>query len=591
MNIHLGQDRQTGKQLFVPLRALDRHMHLVGVTGSGKTTALITLLTTIFCNPVRESCVVIIDRLGGFSEDLLRWFASEFCPDWVRQKLLYIEAAREDLVVPMNPLLYGSPGEGYYRTAHAMELMLRGWADQDLSSMPRLARWLFNSFWGAAQLGLTIGDCIHLLRPRSPFHKPLVGILPQSLRWEWEQIHESHGDHAERILESSQNRLTPIFESPGLRAMFSSSRNYLDVHRWMREKRLVLLNLAPMGRLPEAMADTIAGLVVNEVFSVARSLAPRDRQDTLLVLDEFQRFISKDLELALAESRQLKTRLILSHQSLSQLKRNDVDLTSLIFQAQTRLMLKSTWRDATLLAEELAALTFDPYAVKDEIWHRAQRVSGHRVIELASSGNADSFAKQWSSNHAENWAAQQSETRHPNVPIPSRGAGSSHGRSAGESSGGSESSTASYGKRESLLPEYEEYVQLASRNFWSWQEIAQVWGKLVREQDPGEGILQVDGQKGVQLVRVKETKPGHLAYDWDRACEQIPEIAEDYARLRADNFAQDYFVSPAVIVKEAEDRLERVLRPVIALRSPTHSVQALPSPGAGDVNPFRSNKR
>ena len=72
--------------------------------------------------------------------------------------------------------------------------------------------------------------------------------------------------------------------------MFSSSHNYLDVLRWMRERRIVVINLAPLGVLPETIADTIGGLVVNEVFSVARSLPPGQRVETLVCLDEFQRF-------------------------------------------------------------------------------------------------------------------------------------------------------------------------------------------------------------------------------------------------------------------------------------------------------------
>lgn len=586
MKIHLGKDCGSGKPCFLPLKALDRHMHLVGLTGSGKTTALITLLEPVF---YEDWCVVIIDRLGGFSDDLLHWFSSDWCPEEVRRRLLYIEGAREDLVVPMNPLLYDTPGRGYYRTAHAMELMLRGWAAQDLSSMPRLARWLFNSFWAAAQLKLTIGDCIHFLRPRSPFHPALVQLLPESLRWEWEQLHDAHGDHSERILESSQNRLTPVFESPFLRATFSSSRNYLDVHEWMRDKRIVILNLAPMGSLPETMADTIAGLVVNEVFSVARSLRVQERQDTLLVLDEFQRFISRDLELALAESRQLKTRLILSHQSLSQLKRYDVDLTSLIFQAQTRLIMKSAGPDADLLAEELAAVTYDPQAIKHEIWHRQQQVSGHRIIELASSSRADAFAEQWGHDHGDSWGMNQQTTRHPNVPLPIEARGSSHAHSERAMHGHGRTSTSSSGTRQALMPEYERFLQLASRTYWTFDEQKRIWGKAIREQDPGEGVLQIDGEKGVRLVQVKETKPGHLAYQWEEMCQEFPEIQDEHERMLLENQGQECFRPPAEIEQETQKRLQRVLHPMIELR--TEPTQAAPSAPAGDDNPFESNRR
>jgi len=67
------------------------------------------------------------------------------------------------------------------------------------------------------------------------------------------------------------------------------------------------------------------------VLTTARSLPLGVRFPTFLILDEFQRFVGPDLEPAIPEVRQLGIKLVLSHQSLSQLKRGDIDLTNLIF--------------------------------------------------------------------------------------------------------------------------------------------------------------------------------------------------------------------------------------------------------------------
>src|ERR1041385_805674 len=98
MNIPLGHDRKSGNPIHFPQDKLNRHFHLIGASGSGKTTALVTFLVGLFMQPVRKPCVVIVDRLGGFSADLLHWFASGFCPDWVRKRLLYIQPSMEDVV-------------------------------------------------------------------------------------------------------------------------------------------------------------------------------------------------------------------------------------------------------------------------------------------------------------------------------------------------------------------------------------------------------------------------------------------------------------------------------------------------------------
>ena len=567
MNILLGHERGSGAPVSLPLDALRRHLHLIGYSGAGKTTALLTLLTGLLPCPVRRQCVVIIDRLGGFSLDLLRWFSSGFCPGWVRRRLVYIEPAREGVVVPMNPLLYSTPGEGYYRTARAVEIVLRGWASQDISAMPRLARWLFNSFWGAAQLGLTIGDCVHFLRPHSPIHRQLIEALPESLRWEWDQILRAHGSQAETQLESSRNRLTPIFEAPGLRATYSSARNYLDIGRWMDEGRVVLINLAPMGTVPETMADMIGGMVVNEVFSVARSRPPERRVETWLYLDEFQRFIAgDDLEYNLAESRQLLTRLALSHQSFSQLKNDQTDLTSLIFQAQNRLILNVQGEDARILSEEIAGFTYDPRRVKEELWHTTQRISGHRIIELHSRSSSEALARQWNESHGRGRTAHQSTSRREFQIERVHGEGGATSEQESRARGETQTAGTTTGTHETLVPIYEEYEQLASRTYFTFDEQRQEWARALRRLHTGEGVLRVVDDDRLREIRVKRTVPGHLAFPWETVLKRMPQVTEAYERLLEENFAQECFVSPAVIERETVERLERVLRPAIEVR-------------------------
>jgi hypothetical protein len=571
MNVPFGRERGSGRAVTFPTQWLDRHLHLVGFTGGGKTTALLTLLFALFKLWSEPRCFVVIDRLGGFSQDLLRWFASPYCPPWVRARLIYVEGASEAVTLPINPLLYGTPGEGYYRTARAAEIVLRAWASQDLSQMPRLMRWLFNSLWAVAQLGLTVVHASHLLFPGSELHRPLLGCLPEALRDEWRQILEARGSQAEVQLESCRNRMKPFFDSPVLSAMFASPQNRFDVRRWMRERKIVVVNLAPMGRLDVPSADTLGGLIVNEVLSVARSLRPEERDETVLVLDEFQRFVmGSDLEFALAESRQLRVPMVLSHQSFSQLESDSVDLTSLIFQAQNRLILKAAGPDALILAEELAALTFDPMALKDEIRHRTQRVTGHRVVDLQSRSQAETFARNWSEqygrttvNGAWDGAVRRAETD-----------GESRGRNS------------SVGTHQAHLPVYEEVEQVASRTYWNFEERKHVWARKLRELLPGQGVFQGFGAGEPVEVEVARTAPGNLALSWREVLKRVPAAAEAYYRLLEENFAQPFFVPPAVAAAESKARLAAVLRPPLALTGPAAPAgEPIPAAEAGVDNP------
>src|SRR4029079_4021821 len=130
----------------------------------------------------------------------LQWAASDFCTDEVRERLVYIEPSNEAHVLGFNPLLYRSECEGYNKVQRATEIILRAWESTNIEAMPRLARWTFNAFWAAAQLGLTIADCVHFLMPGSPYHKRLLGCLPDRLRYEWSELIDARGSEVVRIL-------------------------------------------------------------------------------------------------------------------------------------------------------------------------------------------------------------------------------------------------------------------------------------------------------------------------------------------------------------------------------------------------------
>ena len=398
---------KTGAEFCIPKKAFATHFHLIGGTGKGKTTAIHTMLHPLLRDHRDAAAFFIIDRMGNLSWELLLWLTSKFCPESVRQRVVYIEPSREDVVIGFNPLLHDTPQHGYYKVQRATDIILRAWESVNIEAMPRLARWTFNAFYAAAILGLTIADCGHLLMPGSPYHEPLLNCLPPLLKAEWQEIMRAHGGEATRILESSRNRLKPWFEAPVLRRMFGSTDSRLDVLRFMREKRIVLLNLAPQNRLSQQLGDAIGALVLNEVLSNARSLPLGVRYPTYLLLDEFQNFVGPDLEAALPEVRQLAIRLILSHQSFSQLERGDYDLTSMIWQAQSRMAFGVQGEDADILGHELASLTYNAKRVKDELHSTRQRIAGHEKVVLAGWGESGGDAKSWDEKYGQGWSSHE----------------------------------------------------------------------------------------------------------------------------------------------------------------------------------------
>jgi len=558
VKILLGHDRATGKKLYVPKKSFATHWHLIGGTGKGKTTAIHAMLHPLLLDPTATDCWFILDRMGNFSNELLLWMSSEFCTPEVRKRLVYIEPAREDVVIGFNPLLYDTQGHGYYKVTRGVEVILRGWTNQNIQEMPRLAMWTYNAFWAAAQLGLTIADCVHFLVPGSPYHKPLLACLPDKLRYEWEEILQSRSGEVLRILESTRNRLRPYFEQIILQRMFGSTINRLDVGRMMREGRIVIVNLASKNRLDPQCADAIGGLILNEVLATARSLEPWERNNTFLLLDEFQRFVGTDIEEALPEVRQLGVHLLLAHQSFSQLERGDHDLTNMIFQAQSRMIFGLQGEDADLVAQELASITFDPKTIKDQLWSKRQREVGREKIIRASWGEADAAAANWSKDVGKNWSVQEKLVqRDYGREVQDRGTGRGDSERKGE--GGSETHTSSRAGAEHLIPILEDFEELSTRSYYSFDEMMRCWARDVRNRKTGECYLRLVDDHTIYDVQVQRSTPGYLAWDPVTLRQEFPEALEKKDCLIEENFRSDFFVSPEVIDRETHERLESVL--------------------------------
>jgi hypothetical protein len=591
-DILLGHDRRTSQPVRIPVKAFQTHFHLIGGTGKGKTTAIHTMLHPLLMEPFDKACYIIVDRMGNLSHELLLWMASRYCTQGVRDRLVYIEPAREGVVLGFNPLLYRTAGEGYYKVQRATEIILRAWESVNIEAMPRLARWTFNAFWAAAQLGLTIADCVHFLMPGSPHHTQLLNCLPDRLKYEWGELIDARSSEVVRILESTRNRLKPYFESDILRCMFGSTQSRLDVLRFMREGRIVLLNLSPQNRLSTQLADAIGALVLNEVLATARSLPLGIRYPTYLLLDEFQNFVGPDIESALPEVRQLGLRLILSHQSLSQLKRGDYDLTSMIFQAQSRMIFGIQGEDADLLGHELASITYDPKRIKEEQYVRRQRLSGHRIMELSSWSESQGEAANWNRTYGQNWGTHENlthnQTRDARGELASRGQsegqGSSRGGSEGQGSGGSSNRSTSHGTRQQLVPVHEDYEELASRTFYAFDEQKHLRASDLRNLPTGSCLLRLVDDPTLYEVSVKRSAPGHLAWDSETLVHRYPKAIEERDRLIEENFRSGLFVSPEAIEAETRQRIEAVLRPAIMIQA--RAAEEVPSPPPPEANPF-----
>lgn len=562
--LYLGEDLDTRESVTIEPDLLSRHVHVVGATGVGKTVALHALLRPILKQAPgrknqRGACVFVIDPLGGLSRDLLMWIASPRCPSHVRKRLVYIEPAG-NMVLPFNPLQSAVGDDRYYHVARTVDLIMRAWQAQDMSQQPRLMQWSYAAMAAIAEMRLPIAVSKYLLHPGTEEHKAILRRLPDALRMRWLEILNAKGAESTRILESTRNRFDPIFEAPQTRRMLGVTNGKFDVERMIRGRKIVILNVAKLGKMPYMLGNTIGSLVLNEILETAFRMATvygRQSVDpTMIVLDEFQRFAaSPDIEDAIPTVRQAGLKLVCAHQSFSQLIQGETDLTNMIFQMQNRLMFANNSEDADIIANELAVLEFDPKRRKLEIHQKKQLCRGQRMVWLESEGVSDTDANSTANQRSVGYNRSSGSSIHVPTGTETRNEGSGQSNGEADSKTQATSHSASRSRSQAFLPIYEDVTELSSVQFSAFDEQRLEWMRAVRLLETGHCFGKfVDDDRVYRMLvdhnPVRETK---------RAKERLVELLQR-------NYEQEFFISSQEADRLTEEaRLELLQLPRIVL--------------------------
>ncbi len=563
--IALGQDIVNDETLYLDPDSFATHYHFIGATGSGKTTAMETILYQLFLDGNERRSIFIVDPLGPFSQRLMRFLADEdYCDDSIRERVVYFEPANEKYTTLMNPLRYESRLNLDYQVARSMDIVLRGFDSQDLDSMPRLRQWLYRSMYALALLKMPLSISKYLLNPRHEEHGQLIRRLPDYEKAEWRQLlKDSGGNEISRILESTRNRMSLFTDYALLQRLFSTTENLFDVGRFVDEGRIVIVNLTPGDqKVNEHVASTIGSLIVNEVFNTGLTKFAEKKQsaDIFLCLDEFQNFLGPDLYYFLPIIRNMGIKLMLAHQSYSQLEKGDIDLRPMIAQARSRIMFANDGEDADFIAEELTNLTWNPNEVKRRYETFKQRIIGHeiKILKGGSTGttNNDSWTEQVATSTGvskpNKWDAATTHNR---------------GNSKADASGRTQGFSSTESWREQLVPIHEDYYELVREDFKSREEEVHDWRRSVRIQ-----------QKGEALVKLVED-PNLYRVDIDYMPQRDdPEIEEAVLRLKEMNYENGPFVTS----ETADARFEQVRCELLAGPILQVGDQALTAPAKED---------
>lgn len=316
-----------------------RHIHLIGSSGSGKSSLLLNLIKQDLEN---NQGFCVIDPHGDLIEAVM-----ENIPEKRIQDVVLFDPSDAEFPVGFNILQAQSELEKNLLSSDLVATFRRmstSWGDVMDSVLANAILAFVES-----EKGGTLFDLKRFLVEQS-FRKTFLETVPdETIRYFWEnEFPLIHGKPQSSIL----IRLDTFLRQRLIRNIVCQKENKLDFRKIMDKQKIFLVKLS-QGLIGEENAYLLGTLIVSKLYQTALS-----RQDSTerpffsCYLDEFHHFITPSMESILSGVRKYNLGLVLAHQEFRQLQsRNSEVASSVLSNCYTRICFRLGDTDAEKFAQ------------------------------------------------------------------------------------------------------------------------------------------------------------------------------------------------------------------------------------------------
>ncbi len=291
---------------------LGRHLYLIGKTGTGKTTLLENIVTSVI---LKGEGVCFLDPHG----DAISHIAS-LIPKNRTQDVVWFNPSDKAFPIAFNVLEdVADPDDRATMIDGIMStfkhLYANAWGD-------RTHDILSNTLYALMESGnKTLADVPQFLNDEQYRTQVLKKVQQPDIR---SYFFDEYGKYSERfrieVASPTLNKLRRLLVNPTVKNIIGQRRNKLDIKDVMDSGKILLVDLSK-GKIGEEASKLLGGILINKINFTALQRAnaqEEDRRQFALVIDEFQRFGNGVFGDILSEARKYKLALVAGHQYVSQ---------------------------------------------------------------------------------------------------------------------------------------------------------------------------------------------------------------------------------------------------------------------------------
>ncbi len=316
--LYVGKSKYRGTERPVFLADFDRqrHMYIIGRTGTGKTELLKSMMIQ---DIYAGKGICFIDPHGDAAEEML-----ERIPPNRAQDVIYFDPSDSARPFGMNMLEASTEEQKHFVVASIIGLMYKLYDPHKTGIIgPRFEHNVRNAMLTVmSRPGGTFLEVVRTLTDPE-FVKELLPFVqdPVVRRYWTDQIAQTAEFHKSEILDYNVSKFGRFVTNTMMRNIIGQSESSFNLRKVMDEGKILIVNLSK-GRIGDEYSNFLGLVLVPKILAAAMSrtdIPMEQRRDFYLYVDEFQNFATDTFAEILAEARKYKLNLIVANQFIGQI--------------------------------------------------------------------------------------------------------------------------------------------------------------------------------------------------------------------------------------------------------------------------------
>lgn len=307
-----------------------RHFYIIWQTGTGKSTALLTMAQQ---DVPQGNWFCLIDPHWDLCEHILKYIPKERIED-----LIYFDFANTDYPIGFNVFEAETEDERDIVTNDITEMFVNMYGHEIF--WPRIQDYFRNASFLLMEQpdGGTLPEIMRLFTDEAFLDSKLRHLQNPVIRARWTKTYKAMGDREKaEIIPFLQAKFWPFTTWVYVRNVIWQPKSGFKFFDAMNQKKIILCNLSKWltWEINSQLIWRMFAMQIKLSALKRASIVEDQRVPFFLYVDEFQNYVSQSFESVLSEARKYRLGLCIAHQYIEQLKNSwlwwSIDLSKPIF--------------------------------------------------------------------------------------------------------------------------------------------------------------------------------------------------------------------------------------------------------------------